>query len=179
MRNALIVGLAVICAALILSTGGLDAQNVKTVQVTGVVDVGNLPAIQNVAGTVDVGNLPLDADGNLRVAGNLNAAPREIRFIGFTAELPYDPSFPISTALANSECHAAFPSSRVCGWEEFILQIPPVPVDPNQPCVMTALRNSNGIVVDVTQLRDLVTPALVVCVANEALTEFPIACCGF
>ncbi len=148
MRNALIVGLAVICAALVLS-GPTDAQNIKTVQVTGTVDVGNFPAVQRV------------------------------RFVGFTAELPYDPSFPISTALANSECHAAFPSSRVCGWEEFILQIPPVPIDPNQPCVMTALRNSNGNVVDVTQLRDLVTPALVVCVANEALTEFPLACCGF
>ena len=49
MRNAFIVGLAVVCAALVLS-GPTDAQNIKTVQVTGVVDVGNFPAVQQVAG---------------------------------------------------------------------------------------------------------------------------------
>ncbi len=55
MRGSLVLAVAVVCAALVLS-GPADAQKDKVVEVTG---------------TVDVGNLPLDVGGNVRVSGIL------------------------------------------------------------------------------------------------------------
>ena len=51
-----------------LSPGPTAAPEPKTVQVTGTVDVGNLPAQQEVFGTVDVGNLPFDEKGAILIS---------------------------------------------------------------------------------------------------------------
>ena len=95
MRKVAIWGVVLIGVALILSTGGIEAEKApKVVQVTGTVDVGNFPATQNVAGsvavsnlpavqsvtgTVDVGNLPLDAEGKVMVTSE--SAGRRTLFI--------------------------------------------------------------------------------------------------
>ena len=151
------------------------------VTVEGTVDVGNFPTMQNVAGTVDVGNLPLDADGNLRVSSSGSPTPKRVRFIGYTAELPHTFAIPMSLALGNSECDASFSGSRMCVWEEFILQIPPVAIDQNQPCVLTAYRHgssSAGSPVSRLRLTDLLTGTDDTCPSNSASTSFPLACCG-
>ena len=102
MRNAIIVALGLVCAALILSNATTGAerrlkggsgeesgsptaadsvpvavQNFPASQhVTGTVDIRTFPHTVNVQGTVDVGNLPLDAEGNVRVSRSMEGAPR-------------------------------------------------------------------------------------------------------
>ena|SRR5438093_189525 len=93
MRRIVITGLALICVVTLGSLAAtreprsavidavtrtptqVEVTNFPAVQgVAGMVTVGNLPAVQNVMGAVAVNNLPLDADGNVRVAGQA-AAP--------------------------------------------------------------------------------------------------------
>ena len=115
MRNALIVGLAVICAAIILSTGGLDAQSenaaTMSVNVAGVVDVGNFPETQKITGTFAL----LD--------------PPQRHVVGITMTI--FPAFTFGSETSPSElavnrvCFAEFPETRVCSLEEVLNTMPP------------------------------------------------------
>ena len=57
MAKTLIWAVALVCVALILGTGNIEAPQ--------------QPKVTEVTETVDVGNLPLDPDGNVLVSGTL------------------------------------------------------------------------------------------------------------
>ena len=190
MRRAVILGVVLVCAAVLFASGGTEAQRTKVIEVIGTVDVGNfpavqqvsgavnvgnLPAIQQVTGTVDVGNLPVDAQGNVRVAGNLLAVPQKVRFVGYTAAT-YPNKAPFSPASV--ECNADFPGSRACVFDEFVLSIPAPPIDPVRPCVLASFRTANGDFDGVLTAYDMLVGSVNSC-PSTGVPPFPAACCGF
>jgi hypothetical protein len=112
MRGSLVLAVAVVCAALVLS-GPTDAQQIK-----------------EITGTVDVGNLPLDAAGNVLVSGillNPQPPPLPIRFVGFTQTQLTGDSGAIMLSRA---CHFEFPNTRQCTTAEIVETINPPLTDP-------------------------------------------------
>ncbi len=107
MRNAILVALGLVGAALVLS-GPTVAQQIK-----------------EITGTVDVGNLPLDALGNVLVSGvlrNPQRQPLPIRFVGFTqAQITGDSG----AIMLSRTCHAEFPGTRQCTTAEIVETISP------------------------------------------------------
>ncbi len=191
MAKSLIWAAALIVSALILATGGLNAQRkmvpidepapapapeessatpvmVENFPTTQTVDVKNFPLTVTVEGTVDVGNLPLDADGNVRVAGTLTVEVPMIRVVGVTSNPISLPDFS-GVAILNTECSAEFPNSRVCELMEVFRTIPPA-ADMPLAWVMTgspSILCTSG---------DRPGDRRYTC--NQA-SPLPVACCGY
>ncbi len=161
MRNAIIVALGLVCAALILSAPA-DAQRMKITEVTG---------------TVDVGNLPFDAEGNVRVAGNLRGSIefQRIRVVGFTQ--PMEPGTGDITEFSNL-CGSFVPGSRMCEDVELFRSLPPPqPFGVAWSFNTLTNDNSNAVILRCTfQAGNASSPFGNVCV-NQ--TPMPVACCGF
>ena len=155
MAKSLIWAAALIVSALILATGGLNAQRemvpidepapspapeessvtpvmVENFPTTQTVEVRNFPLIVTVEGTVDVGNLPLDAEGNVRVAGELGmGSSAAARFVGISAGT-VEPN--TTNVMGNNDvygildsniaCQADFSDTRICLWPEIAASIP-------------------------------------------------------
>ncbi len=157
MKNAMIVALGLVGAALVLS-GPTDAQNIKTVQVTGV---------------VDVGNFPLDAEGNVRVSGELGTGTSAVaHFVGITAgTVESNGSFGnnlYGIFDSNSACQAEFPDTRVCLWPEIAVSIPAPQYD--------------GCVVIADDFNTLFTQATCINTNGRFSSDglpATVACCGF
>ena len=158
MRGSIVLAVAVVCAALVLS-GPTDAQNIKTVEVTG---------------TVDVGNLPLDANGNVRVAGNLRGSIefQRVRFVTVTETnlLAGELQGPMG---AHRLCAAEFPNLRACEGQEYLRTIPPEP----------SFSDSIGrwVVVVQVELPHYSTKCIndIGTLGSCAGHALPVACCGF
>ncbi len=159
MRNALIVGLAVVCAAIILSTGGLDAQSenaaTMSVNVAGVVDVGNFPETQKITGTFAL------------------LEPPKRHFVGITMAIfpPFDFANRPSELAINRVCFEEFPETVVCTREEIVNTMPPPAPWPGRVIIVS--RSSMG--------------ALFFCIDSDGFDEgfgvctieSPATCCGF
>ncbi len=203
MRNAIIVALGLVCAALILSSATSSAERIKTgggggdnggsgandsvpvaVQnfpatqtVRGAVDVKNFPLVVTVEGTVDVDNLPLDAEGNVRVAGELGMGSSAVaHFVGITAgtvEAFASSEFGggvYSILDSNFACQAEFSDTRICLWPEIAASMPAVQWDDH----VVVARNFLSFLEQGT------------CINTNARTPgrgvdppCPVACCGF
>jgi hypothetical protein len=87
------------------------------------VEVINFPAVQQVAGSVQVSNLPVDADGNVRISGNLTLVPPAIRFIGLSGPVTNHPNGNVLDL--NRDCVAALAGTRACHVSEVLNAIPP------------------------------------------------------
>ena len=98
MRNALIVGLAVVCAAVILSTGGLDAQSEKAAT----------PSL-NLAGSIAL----------------LDPPQRHVAGITMTTFPPFSFFSEPGPLLINRVCFAEFPETNVCTLTEVLNAFPP------------------------------------------------------
>ncbi len=98
MRNALIVGLAVICAAIILSTGGLDAQSEHAA----------MPSL-NLTGTLAL----------------LEPPPRHVVGITTTTFPPFSLFGGPGALPINRACFAEFPETNVCTLTEVLNAFPP------------------------------------------------------
>ena len=121
MRNAIVIGLGLVIAAVVLAQSGepvvLGTANPNKVQPVNVL---NFPDPQNVAGTVDVGNLPAvqQVAGTVAVS-SLPPLPQPARFhlVGFTAaELTGNQGVFTFTAA----CQLEYPGSRMCMLSEAI-----------------------------------------------------------
>lgn len=72
----------------------IPTRPIGTTDVTGTVEVGNLPATQNVAGTVDVGNLP--AVQNVAGTVGIDPAANTVELAGtpgFSVQMPAQPKY--------------------------------------------------------------------------------------
>ena len=98
MRNALIVGLAVICAAIILSTGGLDAQSENAAT----------PSL-NLTGTLAL----------------LDPPQRHVVGITTTTFPAFDLSSQPGNLAVKRVCFAEFSETTVCSMEEVLNTLPP------------------------------------------------------
>ena len=149
MRNALIVGLAVICAALILSTGGLDAQN------------------ENAAGP------SLDLTGTLQL---LDPPQRHVVGITTTTFPPFDFFVGPGALPINRACFAEFPETNVCTLTEVLNAFPPPSPWPDLVIVSNESRGFPGSGGFLCIDSDGAFPAGRV---PDCPIESPAICCGF
>ena len=100
MKNAIIVALAVVCAAVILSSGGLDAQSENA------------------------------ATHSLNLTGSLVLFDQPNRHVIGTTTTTFPPWEPFSgptRLVVNRVCFAEFPDTSVCVFDEVLNSIPPPP----------------------------------------------------
>ena len=109
MRNALIVALGLVCAAIILSTGGLDAKSEKA---TG---------------------LSLNLSGSITLVD-----PPQRHFVGITTTTfpAWEPFSGPSKLSVNRVCFAEFPDTSVCDASEVQNALPPPPPWPDRVIVI-------------------------------------------
>jgi hypothetical protein len=155
MRSTLVLALSVICAALVLS-GPTDAQAVKVDEVTG---------------TIDVSNLPLDELSNVLVSGILEHNLRTTRFVGITSAV--FPKFGSDHFFAfGRACDSEFPNTHMCGDTE-LLQAIPTP-DITGRAMIWADSATTSFPVLLCAMPD----GIISCgVVSEI--QIPVACCGF
>lgn len=132
------------------------------------VEVTNFPATQNVAGTLNVGNMPVDANGDLRVVGNLQAVPASLHFVGITSESILPPNIS-KVVLLSRACAAEFPNTRICEDIDLDRQIPPPPEFTSPAWVM--------------QISSEYAMPVAWCQDSDGyctdLSAHPVACCGY
>jgi hypothetical protein len=146
---------ALVCVALILGTGNIEAPPEQKVT--------------EVAGTVDVGNLPLDAEGNLRVTGEIILAAPMIRFVGFTSGTVTAPASSFVLRL-NRACEAEFPETRACETREITRAIPVPPAPPSPAFIIASDPAASGVVLQCMNVDS---------VSTYCPDTAPVACCGF
>ena len=169
IASAIAIGIgALLVSAALTTTQGAATRTVTQVEVT------NFPSSQAVSGDVTVANLPTDGNGNLKVAGTLTTAAKEIIFVGYTAA-----TFSEQAGLLalNRACESEFPGIRTCDALEVVRMIPPPPLPTTASLIVMGQIdlpvNGGGAVVPFST-----------CMSNQGImfncgsNSMQVACCG-